>query len=117
VTQSIFAPTPETRPQTLRAVVTQTPVAETDVLHVARAGGSVATSYDIAPGHWSSRGTNLPAPGDVCLLEFDDVGDTWITEWEGVSLFPAGGGGDGNVDGGFPDSVYGGTSLIDGNGI
>lgn len=93
MTQSIFAPTPETRPQTLRAIVTQAPASEADVLHVARAGGSVATSYDVAPGHWSSRGTNLPAPGDVCLLEFDDVGDTWVTEWEGISAFPSGGGG------------------------
>ena len=29
-------------------------------------------------------------------------------------IYPSSGGGMGNVDGGFPDSIYGGTGVVDG---
>lgn len=49
--------------------------------------------------------------GDDVLIVFDERGEEWVAG--GFS----GGGSGGNVDGGFPDSTYGGTPRIDGNGI
>lgn len=53
--------------------------------------------------------------GDHVAVALSDDGTPWL-----LSVGGGGGdsdGGDGNVDGGFPDSVYGGLPLIDGNGI
>lgn len=79
-------------------------------------------AYVVLPGfdrqlRW---GPCLPADADV------GVGDAVaVTQAEDGSLWLVGvGGGDGsgggnggNIDGGFPDSVYGGVPLIDGNGV
>ena len=52
--------------------------------------------------------------GDRLAVALSDTGQAWAVGATGGS---GGGEGGGNVDGGFPDSVYGGTSPIDGNGV
>jgi hypothetical protein len=52
--------------------------------------------------------------GDRLAVALSDSGQAWAVGATGGS---GGGEGGGNVDGGFPDSVYGGTPLVDGNGV
>ena len=52
--------------------------------------------------------------GDKLAVTLSDAGLPWAVSGKGGD---GGGDTDGNVDGGEPDSVYGGTPLIDGNGV
>ena len=68
-------------------------------------------------------GTRIPQRGDKAVVGVDEgTGVQWIVSWhrDDPALPPyqeTGGGTSGNVDGGFPDSVYGGLPVIDGNGV
>lgn len=52
--------------------------------------------------------------GDRVAVGLSDAGQAWAVGAVGGS---GGGEGGGNIDGGFPDSEYGGTPLVDGNGV
>jgi hypothetical protein len=61
------------------------------------------------PCAWSPGGT-LPSAGDDVLVIFDERETPWVMVLDPV-------GGSGNIDGGHPDSIYGGTDLVDGGGV
>lgn len=104
-------------PAICRATVLRAPVSFADGLEVNLEGFGTAYDFEIPGGHWDRRGA-LPPVGAMCVVVFDDRGDVWVPVILSLED-PAGGGGDdsGNIDGGRPDSVYGGTDLIDGNGV
>ena len=104
-------------PMINRATVVRAPASYADGMDISLQGVGQAFPFEIPAGHWDIRGA-LPASGALCLVIFDDRGDVWVPLVYSTAA-PAGGGGDGggNIDGGFPDSVYGGTPLIDGGPI
>jgi hypothetical protein len=108
------SPTPASSESVARGQVAIAPASNDDSLSVVMPGFSLAYSYEVPADQWTSA-SNLPAAGAGCVIVFDEQGDAWVPIWEG--MIPGGGDSGGNVDGGFPDSVYGGTQLIDGNGI
>lgn len=62
---------------------------------------------------WGPVKNKSPAvAGDSACVAISQTGALYV-------VYPAGsnGGGSGNVDGGKPDSVYGGLPVIDGNGV
>ena len=80
-------------------------------------------AYVILPRYSASLrwGPLMPASlgvkvGDRIAVALSDAGVCWAV---GAGDGGGGGGGDGggNIDGGFPDSIYGGTPLVDGNGV
>jgi hypothetical protein len=57
----------------------------------------------------------IPAAGDECLLVLtEEDGTPWVMT---TAAAASGGGEGGNVDGGFPDSIYTPLSPVDGGGI
>lgn len=56
------------------------------------------------------------AVGDRVSVAMSQQGVLWLLGGAGGGTGGDSGGG-GNVDGGFPDSVYGGLPLVDGNGV
>jgi len=98
-----------------RATIARAPADYTDGMDVSLQGLGQAFPFEIPAGHWDKRGA-LPALGALCLVIFDDRGDVWVPLVYSTDA-AAGGSGGGNVDGGFPDSVYGGTPLVDGGVI
>ena len=102
------------QPAVSRGRVSVSPANETSTMTVI-VGAYSGHEYVIPSGNWSPRGGTMPPVDAACVVGFDDRGDPWVLQWEGTGSY--GGGGGGNVDGGEPDSVYGGTPLIDGNGV
>jgi hypothetical protein len=84
-----FRPAYTPPPPTARGYVTRQPSAEGDSLDVSTLGPGAGHAVTIGAGHWTPRGTALPAVGDVCLVAEDNVGDFWVTGWEGMSAFPS----------------------------
>lgn len=61
------------------------------------------------------------SPADATVAVGDDVSVSLSEDGRPWLVGASGGGGDGsgggNIDGGEPDSVYGGTPIIDGDGV
>jgi hypothetical protein len=111
------AATPPSTGTAYKGQIARAPLSDTDTMVITVPDFSMAFPYEVLSDHWMSA-SNLPAVNAECLALFDERGDAWVPQWDG--MIPGGGGGDGgggNIDGGFPDSVYGGTPLIDAGGI
>jgi hypothetical protein len=102
---------------TLRAMVTDAPIDDTDELRVVAQGYSHEFDYLIPAGQWMPRGNSLPERGASCLLVLDEVGDAYVPLWDGPNDFALSTDISSNVDGGDPDAVFGGMDLIDGGGV
>jgi hypothetical protein len=99
---------PQVRPSTARGKVAVTPAGEH--LRVLLPAFSTQQYFEVPETQWASA-AGVPQPGDDCLVVFDDEGDAWAI------VGGSGSAGEGNIDGGRPDSVYGGLPLIDGGTV
>ena len=99
--------------QAYKGRIARTPVNDADSLIVVLPDFSMAFPRTVPAAQWE-HAANLPALNADCLVVLDENNDAWVPLWDGMT---AGGGGGGNVDGGFPDSVYGGTPTIDGGAV
>ena len=108
-------PGPQSTDDVARGQIARAPVSDADTLYVVTPDLSLALAYEVPSAQWA-HASNLPAVGTECVLVFDEQGDAWVPIWAG--MIPGGSGdGSGNIDGGEPDSIYGGLPRIDGNGI
>jgi hypothetical protein len=96
------------RPLTARGKVAVTPAGEH--LRVLLPAFSTQQYFEVPETQWASA-AGVPQPGDDCLVVFDDEGDAWAI------VGGSGSAGEGNIDGGDPDAVFGGMDLIDGGGV
>jgi hypothetical protein len=111
------ATSPPSMGTTYKGKVVTPPASNDDSMVVVVPDFSMAFPYEVLSNHWE-KASNFPVANAGCLVLFDEVGDAWVPLWDGMIPGGAGGdGGSGNIDGGFPDSVYGGIPLIDGGGI
>lgn len=116
VTKGGASPQQSSDQRTVRGSIARAPASDDESLFIVVPGFSLALPYEVIAPRWE-HASNLPAVGANCLIVFDDDGDAWCPLWEG--MIPGGGasGGGGNVDGGFPASVYGGVPIIDGGAV
>jgi hypothetical protein len=101
---------PDVAPVTcVHATIANTPVDFRDALYV------VVDAFDGGAQQWGPcrwvPADTIPHAGDECMLVLaEDDRAPWV-------LTHAGSGSSDHLDGGAPDSIYGGTDMIDGGGI
>lgn len=98
----------ETTPEVIRGTVATTVTSPDDDLYVtvqAFDGGRVQWG----PCPWSPSSA-LPTRGEDCLVLFDERETPWVMVTARLDSA-------GYLDGGRPDSVYGGVIPIDGGGV
>lgn len=66
-----------------RAKVVRAPATKNDGLAVRLEGYAAAFPIDIPAGHWTQRGTLLPAVGAICCV-VNDGKDDWLVGYEGT---------------------------------
>ena len=80
---------PGSRNQVLRGRVRRTPAAPDDRLVVSL--DSISTEiYEVPPGNWTPRGSELPQQGALCLVLLDEFGEAYVPAYSGVNGFAEG---------------------------